>query len=109
VVSNAQYKFDSLYLTDAAFGNKELLWAAIANKPNEYYNANKFLIGFTSTGLADLMCTQWDKLAEGLVSVAGERTAGFFRKSCASPPPPPGSEIQASPLPPSKDKAHLLH
>ncbi|KAF8203389.1 hypothetical protein K438DRAFT_1964863 [Mycena galopus ATCC 62051] len=37
----------------------------------------------------------------GLSSVAGEGTAGFFRKSCASPPPsPPESEIQAPPPPP---------
>ncbi|KAJ7321329.1 hypothetical protein DFH08DRAFT_970189 [Mycena albidolilacea] len=36
----------------------------------------------------------------GLASVAGEGTAGFFRKLRASPPPPtPGPEIQA-PLPP---------
>ncbi|KAJ6552463.1 hypothetical protein DFH09DRAFT_1497302 [Mycena vulgaris] len=84
----------------AAFGNEEIPWAAIANEPNEYYNADGFSIGFASTGLAELTRAQWDDLAMGLASVAGEGTAGFFRKSRASPPPPPPGPEMQGPLPP---------
>ncbi|KAJ7866768.1 hypothetical protein B0H14DRAFT_3592254 [Mycena olivaceomarginata] len=104
-------------LNYAAFGNEEIPWAAIANEPNEYYNADEFSIGFASTGLAELTRAQWDDLAMGLASVAGEGTAGPEMQSPpplppsppppspgperqGSPPPPPGPEVQAPPPPP---------
>ncbi|KAJ7670989.1 hypothetical protein B0H17DRAFT_1209236 [Mycena rosella] len=76
--------------TEAAFGSQELPWAAIANVPDEYYDAAQLPLGFSSTGLAELTCAHWYELANTLVLVAGAGTSGFFRKTrrtCSSGTP----------------------
>ncbi|KAJ7718420.1 hypothetical protein DFH07DRAFT_784953 [Mycena maculata] len=80
---------------EAAFGSREIPWAAIAIEPGEYYDAAQFQLGFPSTGLANLTRSQWDDLATNLVSVASAGTSGFFRKA-----PPPASELPPPPPPP---------
>ncbi|KAJ7738673.1 hypothetical protein DFH07DRAFT_778958 [Mycena maculata] len=84
---------------EAAFGSREIPWAAIAIEPGEYYDAAQFQLSFPSTGLANLTRSQWDDLATNLVSVAGAGTSGFFRKA-----PPPASELP--PPPPSPHGAN---
>ncbi|KAJ7170916.1 hypothetical protein C8R43DRAFT_1120643 [Mycena crocata] len=93
--------------TEAAFGSRDVQWAAIASAPNDYYNAVQCPAGFPATGLAELTRTQWDELAVMLASVAGAGTSGFFRRRAAeassspppSPPRPPRSPPPASPPP----------
>ncbi|KAJ7021329.1 hypothetical protein C8F04DRAFT_1195574 [Mycena alexandri] len=65
----------------AAFGSEDIPWAAVARVPNEYYDAE---VTFTSTGLVQLMRTEWYDLATTLASVAGAGTSGFFRKAPAA-------------------------
>ncbi|KAJ7252864.1 hypothetical protein C8J57DRAFT_1519652 [Mycena rebaudengoi] len=86
----------------AAFGDQEIPWAAIASTPSNYYEPTESLLPFTTSGLEALTREQWYQLALTLVSVAGAGTRGFFRKgttaeSAAPPPPPPRS---LSPPPP---------
>ncbi|KAJ7884876.1 hypothetical protein B0H13DRAFT_2536213 [Mycena leptocephala] len=64
----------------AAFGTRDIPWAAVASMPKEYYDAD---ITFTLTGLVQLTVTQWYELAATLASVAGAGTSGFFRKALA--------------------------
>ncbi|KAJ7710761.1 hypothetical protein B0H17DRAFT_1190456 [Mycena rosella] len=103
----------------AAFGSQETQWAAIANVPDEYYDAAQLPLGFSLTGLAELMRTQWYDLANTLVSVADAGTSGFFRKAHAAqapplrpstPSPPPSHPALPAPpprpLPPPPPPAH---
>ncbi|KAJ7908207.1 hypothetical protein B0H13DRAFT_2331610 [Mycena leptocephala] len=64
----------------AAFGTRDIPWAAVASTPSVYYDAE---ITFTSTGLVQLTVAQWYELAATLASVAGAGTSGFFRKAPA--------------------------
>ncbi|KAJ7798829.1 hypothetical protein B0H13DRAFT_2391419 [Mycena leptocephala] len=64
----------------AAFGTREIPWAAVASTPSAYYDAE---ITFTSTGLVQFTVAQWYELAATLASVAGTGTSGFFRKAPA--------------------------
>ncbi|KAJ7124676.1 hypothetical protein C8R43DRAFT_958733 [Mycena crocata] len=67
--------------TEAAFGSRDVQWAAIASAPNDYYNAVQCPAGFPATGLAELTRTQWDELAVMLASVAGAGTSGIIFSS----------------------------
>ncbi|KAJ7771908.1 hypothetical protein B0H14DRAFT_2632378 [Mycena olivaceomarginata] len=92
----------------AAFGAGEIPWPAIASKPDDFYDATHYPLGFgfASTGLAGLTRTQLYDLGNTLASVAGAGTSGFFRKAPAAegstlpPPPPPPPRRSPSPPPP---------
>ncbi|KAJ7732903.1 hypothetical protein DFH07DRAFT_780748 [Mycena maculata] len=75
----------------AAFGSREIPWAAIANAPDEYYDAVKFPLGFAPNGLAELTWNQFYDWATALASGAGAGTSGLFRKTPSSVPPSPRS------------------
>ncbi|KAJ7848894.1 hypothetical protein B0H13DRAFT_1906537 [Mycena leptocephala] len=66
--------------TEAAFGTRDIPWAAVASTPSVYYDAE---ITFTSTGLVQLTVAQWYELAATLALVAGAGTSGFFCKAPA--------------------------
>ncbi|KAJ7449767.1 hypothetical protein B0H11DRAFT_1928545 [Mycena galericulata] len=84
----------------AAFGSREIPWAAIASAPDEYYDAEKFPLGFASNGLAELKRNQFYDLGTALASCAGAGTSGLFRKTPSSVPPPPPPSPPRSPSPP---------
>ncbi|KAJ7450919.1 hypothetical protein B0H11DRAFT_1927954 [Mycena galericulata] len=83
---------------EAAFGTREIPWATIANEPGAYYDTTKFLLRFTSDGLAQLSRNQRLDLATALASDAGRGSSGFFRKELHPPPPPPSPPRSPSPL-----------
>ncbi|KAJ7328262.1 hypothetical protein DFH08DRAFT_815768 [Mycena albidolilacea] len=65
----------------AVFGSQEIPWAAIASAPDEYYDTTRFPLTFAATGLVKLTLPEWYEVATTLVSKAGARTSGFFRKA----------------------------
>ncbi|KAJ7872094.1 hypothetical protein B0H13DRAFT_2349601 [Mycena leptocephala] len=77
---------------ETVFGTQEVPWPAIASEPDEYYDAAKFKLGFSVTGLSELSHTELYNLAAALASVAGAGTLGFFRKPGHAATPPPRSE-----------------
>ncbi|KAJ7700308.1 hypothetical protein B0H14DRAFT_2648794 [Mycena olivaceomarginata] len=92
----------------AAFGAGEIPWPAIASKPDKFYDATHYPLGFgfASTGLTGLTRTQLYDLGNTLALVVGAGTSGFFRKAPAAegstlpPPPPPPPRRSPSPPPP---------
>ncbi|KAJ7900855.1 hypothetical protein B0H13DRAFT_2336369 [Mycena leptocephala] len=87
--------------TEAAFGTREIPWAEVASKPDHYYDATRFQLGFVLTGLADLSHPQWYELAGTLASGVGTGTVGFFHQAGAADPlTPPPRPLSRSPTPP---------
>ncbi|KAJ7430065.1 hypothetical protein B0H11DRAFT_1943751 [Mycena galericulata] len=93
----------------AAFGSREIPWAAIASAPDEYYDAEKFPLGFASNGLAELKRNQFYDLGTALASCAGAGTSGLFRKTPSSVPPPPPPSPPRSPSPPPAEGREAEH
>ncbi|KAJ6552281.1 hypothetical protein DFH09DRAFT_1319326 [Mycena vulgaris] len=68
----------------AAFGSREIPWPAIADTPDNFYDAANFPeLVLSSNGLAGLKGPQWYTLAASFAAGAGEGSAGFFRKRVA--------------------------
>ncbi|KAJ6569872.1 hypothetical protein DFH09DRAFT_430323 [Mycena vulgaris] len=68
----------------AAFGSREIPWPAIANTPDNFYDAANFPeLVLSSNRLAGLKGPQWYTLAASFAAGAGEGSAGFFRKRVA--------------------------
>ncbi|KAJ7314885.1 hypothetical protein DFH08DRAFT_820862, partial [Mycena albidolilacea] len=99
----------------AAFGAGEILWPAIASKPDKFYDTTHYPLGFgfASTRLAGLTWTQLYDLGNTLALVASAGTSGFFCKAPAakgsilppSPPPPPRRSPSLPPPPPPAGSA----
>ncbi|KAJ7648240.1 hypothetical protein DFH06DRAFT_1476309 [Mycena polygramma] len=88
---------------EAAFGNSEIPWAAIANSPSDYYDVARFPVVTTlGAGLDNLTHQQWHDLARAMASEAGEGSSGLFRKAHPASPPLPPSRPASPPLPPSR-------
>ncbi|KAJ7450133.1 hypothetical protein FB451DRAFT_1186906 [Mycena latifolia] len=89
---------------EAAFGSQVIPWGAVADKPDEYYDAAQFKLKFAVTGLEDLTRPAWYDLANTLASFAGAGTLGFFRKASAAQalPPPARSRPSTPPANPSR-------
>ncbi|KAJ7023083.1 hypothetical protein C8F04DRAFT_1193744 [Mycena alexandri] len=64
----------------AAFGDEVIPWAAIADKPEQYYDTDKFDIVFTARGMEGFKGAQWYALGGALAAGAGEGSSGLFRK-----------------------------
>ncbi|KAJ7895873.1 hypothetical protein B0H14DRAFT_2558346 [Mycena olivaceomarginata] len=66
----------------AVFGDEtqSIPWPAVAATPDRYYDAGKFDIVFSSSGLEGFKGTQWHLLGVALAVGAGDGSAGFFRK-----------------------------
>ncbi|KAJ7718469.1 hypothetical protein B0H16DRAFT_1797469 [Mycena metata] len=69
----------------AAFGNEDIPWAAIASTPDKFYETANFpQIVVSSTGLIGLKgAAAWYPWASSLAAGAGKGSAGFFRKPAA--------------------------
>ncbi|KAJ7024595.1 hypothetical protein C8F04DRAFT_1270136 [Mycena alexandri] len=64
----------------AVFGDEVIPWAAIASKPEQYYDTDKFDIVFTARGMEGFKGAQWYALGGALAAGAGEGSSGLFRK-----------------------------